>query len=441
MQYQAAVDYILSFTDYEKLPGSAYAAANFDLRRVEILLAGLGNPERCAPVVHVAGTKGKGSTSAMISSVLTASGRRTGLFTSPHLHDIRERIRIDGELISESDFAGATERLKPEIERVNRDARFGILTTFELLTALAFLYFRDRKIDYQVLEVGLGGRLDATNVVQPGVSVITPIGFDHMDILGHTLTKIAGEKAGIIKPGCVAVSAPQTVAAARVISRVCRENGVPLTRVGRDVTWEKLQSDLSGQRIRVTGRFGTRELWIPLLGDHQVENAATAVAALEALDKKNGVVIPDEILKQGMARVNWPARFQVLRQRPYLVVDGAHNRESALRLRESVQSYFPRSKVVLVLGASGDKDIKTIVEELAPICHTVIVTRANHPRAAATGLLVREFARHGLQAETSGSVAQAIARAGHMVAENDLILVAGSLFVAAEAIESQRARR
>jgi len=439
MDYQAAVDYIQSFTDYEKLPGSAYTAANFDLRRMDMLLASVGNPHQSAPVVHIAGTKGKGSTVAMIASVLSASGRRTAMFTSPHLHTIRERIRINGEMIAEAELASLVDRLKPEVERINQRAQFGLLTTFEVLTAVAFLYFREKAVDYQVLEVGLGGRLDATNVVKPEVCVITTIGFDHTEILGNTLSKIAAEKAGIIKPGCLAVSSPQPAPASRVISQTCRKLRVPLIRVGHEVTWSKGQADLSGQYFLVNGQAGHYQLWIPLLGDHQLENAATAVAALEALASR-GAKVSAESLKQGLSQVIWPARFQILGRQPFLIVDGAHNSDSARRLRQSVELYFPQHKVILVLGTSNDKDIAAIVAELAPLCRQVIVTRAHHPRAAGTKLLADQFAQHGRKAEITDDVAQALLRAKQLATDNDLILVTGSLFIAAEAIEVEQSR-
>jgi dihydrofolate synthase/folylpolyglutamate synthase len=406
---------------------------------MEMLLASVGSPHHFAPAVHVAGTKGKGSTVAMITSVLSASGYRTAMFTSPHLHTIRERIRVDGQMISETELASLMHRLKPEVERINYRAQFGLLTTFEILTALAFLYFQERAVDYQVLEVGLGGRLDATNVVKPEVCAITTIGFDHTEILGSSLSKIAAEKAGIIKAGCLAVSSPQPAPAGRVISQTCRKLMVPLIRVGQEVTWRTEQSNLSGQHFSVNGQAGHYQLWIPLLGDHQLENAATAVAALEALATRGAKVSPKS-LKQGLAQVRWPARFQLLGQRPFIIVDGAHNSDSAHRLRQSVELHFPHHQIILVLGTSNDKDIKAIVAELAPLCHQVVVTRARHPRAADTKPLADQFAQHGLKTEITENVTQALLRAKQMATDNDIILVTGSLFIAAEAIEAEQSR-
>ena len=220
MDYQAALSYILSFTDYEKLPAFLYTAANFDLRRMAELLQRVGNPHLNSPAIHVAGTKGKGSTAAMIASALSAAGYRTGLYTSPHLHTFRERISVDGEMIAEEEFSSLTERLQPEIDEVNRLHNYGEITTFEILTALAFAFFSKRRVDFQVLEVGLGGRLDATNVVTPQIAVITSISLDHAEVLGGSFARIAREKVGIIKPGALVVSAPQPGEAERVIDEV-----------------------------------------------------------------------------------------------------------------------------------------------------------------------------------------------------------------------------
>jgi dihydrofolate synthase/folylpolyglutamate synthase len=280
--YQRALDYIYSFIDYETM-NQPRAAAHFDIRRMQELLVRLGNPHLAAKTVHIAGTKGKGSVAAMIASVLTAAGYKTGLYTSPHLTDIRERCRIDGAFIPEEAIIELADRLKPEVSAVNRKAAYGTLTTFEVMTALCFLYFEQQKVDFQVMEVGLGGRLDATNVVQPEVCVITTIGLDHIDVLGNSLAQIAAEKAGIVKAGAVAVSSPQAEEAAEVIARVCSQNGVELVQVGKDVTWQGLGFEDDRQLIRVNGKLSSYHIASPLLGYYQQPNTATAVAALEAL--------------------------------------------------------------------------------------------------------------------------------------------------------------
>jgi len=429
VNYQAALSYILSFTDYEKLPAFLYTAANFDLRRMAELLQRVGNPHLTSPAIHLAGTKGKGSTAAMIASALSAAGYRTGLYTSPHLHTFRERITIDGEMIAEEEFSALTQRLQPEIDGVNRRHNYGELTTFEILTALAFAFFRERRVDFQVLEVGLGGRLDATNVVMPRLSVITSISLDHAAVLGDSLAEIAREKAGIIKPGALVVSAPQPSEAEGVIEEVCRHNRAGLIVVGRGVTWRKLTSDLAGQSFEVTGKAGSYQLTIPLLGGHQLENASTAVAALEAL------AIGADDIARGLAQVRWPGRLEILRHEPLFLVDGAHNADSARRLKEAIEEYLSFDRLILIAGASSDKDIAGIVGELAPLSSLIIVTRSRHPRALAPALLLEELERQGAKGEMAEGVSSAVERALAIAKPGDLICATGSLFVAAEARE------
>ena len=429
MNYQEALSYILSFTDYEKLPAFLYTPANFDLRRMAELLQRVGNPHLTSRAIHVAGTKGKGSTAAMIASALSAAGYRTGLYTSPHLHTFRERITIDGEMITEEEFSALTQRLQPEVDEVNRRHNYGELTTFEILTALAFAFFGERRVDFQVLEVGLGGRLDATNVVTPRLSVITSISLDHAAVLGDSLAEIAREKAGIIKPGTLVVSAPQPCEAEGVIEEVCHHNRAGLIVVGRGVTWRKLTSDLAGQSFEVTGKEGSYQLTIPLLGGHQLENASTAVAALEALG------IGAEDIARGLAQVRWPGRLEILRHEPLFLVDGAHNADSARRLREAIEEYLSFDRLILIAGASSDKDIAGIVGELAPLSSLIIVTRSRHPRALAPALLLEELERQGAKGEMAESVSSAVERALAIAKPGDLICATGSLFVAAEARE------
>jgi len=434
VDYQQAIDYLASYTDYEVVPRLAHNAANYDLRRVEELLSQLGSPHLKARSVHIAGTNGKGSTAAMIASVLTASGYTTGLYTSPHLHTWRERIRVNGQLISETEMATLVERLKPEIEAVNQEATYGRLTTFELLTALAFTYFAAEGADFQVLEVGMGGKFDATNVISPEVSIITSISLDHTEVLGSSLAEITAEKAGIIKPGSVVVTYPQPDETAQVIEEGCLSAGAQLVRVGSDVTWHNLGFDVNQQRLRVDGRLGSYEVSIPLLGQHQLANTATAVAALEVLTER-GFNISRDSITNGLAQVSWSGRLQVLRRCPFIVVDGAHNPDAAQRLRESLERYFDFDQAILIIGASDDKDIAGIVKQLVPLFSEVIVTRSHHPRPMAPAPVVAEFAKHGIEARVAGNIPSALSQALALAGEGDLICVAGSLFVVAEAIE------
>lgn len=433
MDYQQALDYIYSFIDYEKMPRPR-DAANYDLRRMDELLGRLDNPHLKAKSVHIAGSKGKGSVATMMASVLTASGYTTGLFTSPHLHSFNERIRVDGELISEVELAGLVERLKPEVEAVNRKATYGQLTTFELMTALAFTYFELKGVDFQVIEVGLGGRLDATNVIHSEVCIITSISFDHTEVLGNTLAEIAAEKAGIIKPNSTVVASPHIDEVDRVIEQTCLVCRAELIRVGSDVTWQSLGFDSSRQSLRVAGRLASYQLSIPLLGQHQLENAATAVAALEVLVEKGFHISGDSITK-GLAQVDWPGRLQVLNRRPLILVDGAHNPDSARKLKQSLEQYFDFDRAILIIGVSSDKDIAGIVTELASLFDKVIVTHSAHPRAMATAPIVAEFSQHGVEAQETDDIATALSLALTLAGEKDLICVTGSLFVVAEAIE------
>ncbi|HEY91210.1 MAG TPA: bifunctional folylpolyglutamate synthase/dihydrofolate synthase [Dehalococcoidia bacterium] len=394
----------------------------------------VGNPHLKARTVHIAGSKGKGSVAAMVTSALTAAGFKTGLFTSPHLHVLNERMRVGSELVSDEELVALLERIRPEIEAVNETANYGKLTTFEILTALGFCHFEEKEVDYQVMEVGLGGRLDATNVVEPEVCVITSISLEHTDVLGNTLTEIAGEKAGIIKPGCRVVSSPQVEEVERVIKTVCNEKEAELVRVGHEVTWHSLRLEADRQLFGVSGRRGSYELSIPLLGRYQLDNAASAVAALEFLEERSPQITP-EAIRQGLATVSWEGRLQVLNRRPLVVVDGAHNVDSARKLKQSLEQYFEFERAVLIIGFSADKNISSIIKELVPLFDDVIVTRSIHPRAMATTSVAAEFEKQGIAAKETDDISIALPMALEITGEKDLICVTGSLFVVAGAIE------
>jgi dihydrofolate synthase / folylpolyglutamate synthase len=435
LNYSQAEKYLNSFTNYELIPGISYAQPGYSLRHVEELLNRMGNPQLAARTIHIAGTKGKGSVAAMIAQVLSSSGYKTGRYTSPHLHNLRERISIDGNLISEADFAAAMAEVKPFIESMKHDTSFRQLTYFEALTALAFAYFQRKRVDFQVLEVGLGGRLDATNVVaKPAVCIITSISLDHTQILGNSLEEIAQEKAGIIKSGCWVVISPQPEEAASVISDICREKKAKVVQVDKDVTWRKIGGDLHHQSLVIESRTNKYQVSIPLLGDFQLENATTAVAALEILASE-GFTISTAHIAQGLAQVQWPGRFQILQQHPTVLVDGAHNVASMKRLVNNIKAYFAHKRILLVFGTSCDKDIPGIINELVPLSPQVIVTQASHSRAAPFPTLVAEFTKRGIEPETEKTVAQAISRALSLAGRTDIICVTGSLFVVAEALD------
>jgi dihydrofolate synthase / folylpolyglutamate synthase len=430
LAYQEALDYLYSFVDYSLTRGFRFSPEKFDLGRMVAFLELLGNPHRSYPVIHVAGTKGKGSTAALIASALQAAGYRVGFYTSPHLQEYTERIQVNGQSISESRLVHLVEYVKPYVADVER------LTTFEITTAIGFLYFAREKVDVAVVEVGLGGRLDATNVVDPLLSVITSLSMDHMSVLGDTLEKIAFEKAGIIKSGKPVVSAIQKPEALQVIEQIAGERGCPLILVGRDSHYASGTHSLDGQSLEVWNNQGRRaHLTIPLLGQHQVENAATAFAALQVAAEK-GLIVSDEALRRGFASVRWPARFEVLRKEPLLIVDSAHNRDSALRLRQAMDDYLPGRPVVLLFGASEDKDIEGMFAELMPRVRYVVATQSVHPRAMEAAQLVELADKFGRPAEAVMPLEKALAAALKQAGSDAAVLAAGSLFIAAAVRET-----
>ncbi|HJX03510.1 MAG TPA: folylpolyglutamate synthase/dihydrofolate synthase family protein [Dehalococcoidia bacterium] len=433
MDFRQAEEYLLSFTDYEKVPGIAYTAANYDLRRMELLLEPLGQPHLSTKTVHIAGTKGKGSTAAMVSSILTAAGYRTGLYTSPHLLTIRERASINGQMISEEEFAELVTQIRPIVEKVNGDAEFGQLTTFEILTAVVFTFFKRHGIDFQVLEVGLGGRLDATNVARGDVCIITSISLDHTAVLGDSLEKIAAEKAGIIKGGSIVVNFPQAADVMRVIRETCKRQKAILVQVGEDITWMRSWGDISVQWLMVKGQYDDYNIGLPLLGDFQMENAAAAVAVAEALIGM-GLILPKEQIEAGLNRVSWPGRLQVIAQNPCIILDGAHNAYSMRQLILSIRKYFNFVRCIVIFGSSLDKDIRGMAAELADFTRDVIITSSTHPRAAAKGDIIAAFETHGVSVREAGTVDDAVSAALDQANKDDLILVTGSLFIVAEAL-------
>ena len=429
--YSDALAYLYSFTDFEKEPAHLWASENFDLRRVQDLLERLDNPQCRFKSIHVAGTKGKGSMAAITAAVLDAAGFRTGLYTSPHLHTFCERIRVGWRMIAPQEVAELVRKIAPAVESVPR------LTTFELITALAFLHFARQGAEFAVVEVGLGGRLDATNVIEPRVAAITSLSLDHTYVLGHTVAAIAREKAGIIKPGVPVICAPQPLEAQSVIEAVCRDRHAPLTVVGRDWTWEPGAASLDGQTFRVASELaGTSDLCqptyrLPLLGRHQLINATVSIAALHAL-RSQGVAISADCLSEGLARVEWPARFEVLSRDPSLVVDGAHNPDSARWLRQALTDYFPGRDVTLIFGVSGDKDTGDILHELLTVTRRVIVMQSSHPRAASVENLLSIVAKLGRQAVVAEDADRALDVALDMIVPDDVICASGSLFVAGD---------
>lgn len=427
-RYQETLNYLYSFVDFSLTRGMQIAPDQFDLGRMAAFLETLGNPHQAYPVIHVAGTKGKGSVSALCASALRRAGYRVGLYTSPHLEDYAERIQLNGQPIPHASLIEIMDEFRPLLDQGTR------LTTFEITTALAFLYFRRQGADVVVAEVGLGGRLDATNLVTPLVAVIASISYDHMQILGNTLQQIATEKAGIIKPGRPVVVSPQVDEAWQAIEAAAQRQQAPLTLVGRDWLFQAGDHSLEGQSFTIWPASASPQqavdLWIPLLGAHQVENAATAYTTLQVAQAQ-GLAIGEQAIRQGFAEAAWPGRFELLRRDPPLLVDSAHNRDSARRLAAALQDYFPGRAVTLLFGASEDKDIAGMFAELLPHVQQVIFTRSFHPRAADPSWLAKLAEPYDLPVLVAESVEQGLTEALRLAGDG-LVLGTGSIFIAAE---------
>jgi dihydrofolate synthase / folylpolyglutamate synthase len=434
LTYADALAYLEHFTNAEPQPTSQLAMdQTLHLERVTRLLAGLGNPHQRFQVVHIAGTKGKGSVAALCASVLQAAGYRVGLFTSPHLQDYCERIQVQGELIGRAAVTALVARLQPLVASIPH------LRTFELTTALACLYFAEQGVEVAVLEVGLGGRLDATNVVRPEVTAITSLSLEHTALLGHTLAEIAAEKGGIIKPGVPVVVAPQPPEALAVVQRLAAERGAPLTLVGRDWQFRTVSHSLDGQTLELQPAGGPAlRLELALLGAHQAENATVACAAL-ALLRERGWKITQAALAEGFRKVRWPGRFEILARRPRVVIDGAHNQDSARRLMAAMRDYFPGRAVTLVFGAVRNKEVAGMFADLlgpgAEAVARVILTEAHSPRAweANDLLTLAQATASGRPIQVVTPVAQALEKALELSSPDDVILICGSLYVVAEA--------
>ncbi|MEI7642810.1 MAG: folylpolyglutamate synthase/dihydrofolate synthase family protein [Chloroflexales bacterium] len=423
---QDAVRWLHSFADSERqLPRTP---AEFNLPRTQALLDLLGNPQRRYPSIVIAGTKGKGSTAAMVEAIVRASGLRTGLYTSPHLHTFRERIQVDRVLITPAMVAARVAQIQPQVARL--DPPMGGLSIYEVETALALAHFAVAQVDCAVLEIGLGGRDDAVNAVTPIISAISSLSLDHMQTLGPTLEAIAAHKAGIIKPGVPVVTVPQSAQAAAVLARVAADQGAPLWVAGT-----------SGLRHHLTDLArpypaALRPDTLRLPGQFQIENAQLA-SGIALLMRDAGMQLSDAAFATGLASVRWPGRLETLRTSPRVIVDGAHNGDSARKLMLALRELQPSGKLILILGASADKDLAAIAAALVPHAETVIVTQAAHPRAATLSALVaavRPFAHRAPL--VIGAVPAAVAEAQRRARPTDMICATGSLFVVAAVREA-----
>lgn len=440
MNYAEAIEYLLSFADFER---SGRFQERIDLAPMRALLRELGDPQDAdgySLTFHVAGSKGKGSTAAMIEAIVRAAGHTTGLYTSPHLYEYTERIRLDGDAVDEEEFASlVSNELVPAVERAQLMLGDRSLITFDLLTALGFLAMRG--VEYRVIEVGLGGRLDSTNVFDDSeVVVITPLSYEHTSVLGDRIEQIAAEKAGIIRPSSTVVIAPQEYPAAKqvvqdAIASVVWDglpNDLRSVDVEAEYTWRVISHDIGGQQIRINGPLASVEARLPLLGRHQVENAATALAAVEAMDRRVPTYSERSAIVRGLESVRWPGRLEVVHERPLVVADGAHNGESARRLVEALREYFGAERVTFVVGSGTDKNIGALARALAPIAEHVYTARADHPRAMDPARIREAFEALGVACEDVDTVPNALRRAIAATEEGGLICLTGSLFVAAE---------
>ncbi|HLE54740.1 MAG TPA: folylpolyglutamate synthase/dihydrofolate synthase family protein [Thermoplasmata archaeon] len=406
------------------------------LDNIRKLLALLGDPQRGLKAVHVTGTNGKGSVSASVASVLRKASHRVGLYTSPHLVRFNERIRVDGACIPDADVLRLWSGMQPAIETMVAERSIYHPTFFEVATAMALEYFREREVDVAVVEVGMGGRMDATNVIDGLVSVITRVGLEHTEHLGRTVERIAREKAGIIKPTSRAVTVDQEALPA--IVEWCRQVHAPLTVVGRDVIAERISQDLKGQRVRVRGAFGEFEVCTRLLGSFQVENMGIAVAA--SLELRNaGIPVADRAVVDGIAATEWPARLQVLREKPLVLVDGAHNGPAAEAVGAAYSELFPGRKCLLVAGILSDKDLPRIAAALGPHASRVYACRPKSHRAYTPEEVASAF-RPFAPAEVVPPVGAAIDAALRAASPDDIVFIAGSIYTAGEALEHLGAR-
>lgn len=455
MDYRGSLDYIDSFINFEKIPQYNYTSS-FKLERMLAFLRELGNPQEGFNAVHIAGSKGKGSTSAVIAYILKESGYKTGLFTSPHLLDTRERIRIldvtgrvrkskipcgldrqqavreiEG-IIEENEFVELIESMKPVAERFREHKILGRLSFFELLTAAAFLYFKKMQVDIAVLETGLGGRLDATNVVRPLVCGITNISMEHADKLGSVLADIATEKAGIIKKGSVVITVSQKKEVVKVIERISNTQNASLYRIGKDITYTIKESNQDVQIFDLYGPlYSYRDLKLSLIGRYQIENASLAIAVVKAIERK-GLSINEEAIRSGLKKVSWPGRLQVVRRDPYLILDGAQNVASIKAVLFSLKKLFKYDRLICIFGISSDKDIKGVARELDNACDVIILTKSKNIRAEDPVRLRDNFQYLKPCLALSKDTEDAMKMAIKISDPGDLILVTGSLFLVAE---------
>ena len=422
LEYEEAVAYIQHLCTFGIKPG---------LARIKRLLALLGNPEAGLKCIHVAGTNGKGSTSALIASVLQCQGYKIGVYSSPHLQSYRERLVINGGMIERPEFTRMVEMLRPRLAQVLQETNEQP-TEFEVLTAMALQYFHEQGVDFAVLEAGLGGTWDSTNVITPLVAVITNVSFDHMDRLGDTLAEIAGQKAGIIKPGVPVVTAAGDEALA-VIKAAASAKGAPLIDIGRYPPGQLISLEKGGQTFHLTtaGRE-YRNLRTALLGPHQMMNGLVALAVCEQLQLQ-GIAIGERAIYQGFSQARWPGRFEIISQAPLIVLDGAHNPDGARTLRATFESLFPSCEAVFVVGVLADKDYAQMLKEFSAMAEVIILTAPDSPRAADPAVLAAAVS--GCETIVQPDLREAVATGIRLAGTGKIMCVCGSLYMVGQVRE------
>jgi dihydrofolate synthase/folylpolyglutamate synthase len=442
---ETGLAFLLGRIDYERMASAAFSSQDFKLDRMRSLLARLGNPQHELPIIHIAGTKGKGSTSAMVASILTAAGYRTGLYTSPHLIEIEERIVVDGRPSSPDEFVAALATVAPVVAELDRDSAGADgshrPTYFEILTASALVHFARANVHVAVLEVGLGGRLDSTNVCEPEVTAITSISFDHVRQLGNTLSLIAAEKAGIIKPGVPIVSGVVDEEPRNVIAQIAAERGAPLQQLQRDFGFRyappsALEVDSAAAMDYWAAEPGTEEicgLRLSLLGRHQAANAAVAIAICQQLRSKQWH-IDEPAIRTGLASVRWPGRLEIIRRSPTIILDAAHNVASIQALVDTLRESFPAGRRRLLLATTHDKDVEGMLRLLLPEFADIVLTRyQNNPRSAVPeelALFARQYTSQPVAVIPTPS--EAWNRIGPTLQAGDVLVITGSFFIAGE---------
>lgn len=421
MKYEEAMKYITEVGNF----GSSYG-----LDRTFRLLELLGNPQNKIKLIHVAGTNGKGSTTAMISKILIGHKYKVGMYTSPFLEEFEERIQINGVNIPKEKLAELMDELKIAVDEVIKEG-YNHPTEFEIITCLMFLYFYKEEVDFGVIEVGLGGRLDSTNVITPILSIITSISYDHTNLLGNTLTEIAGEKAGIIKENVPVVIFPQEEEVLKIIKKKCKEMQSPLHIINEENSKliEILQEEKPYQRVSVKTLNNEYNIKLPLLGEHQILNLSLAINAIEVLEKFKQLKISKEILQKSLENVTWNGRLEVMKKSPLVVIDGAHNIQGIRKLKENIEKYFKYKNIYLILGILADKDVEDMIKVISPMAKEIYTVTPNSIRAELAEDLKNEVLKYNKNCIAFEEYEDALNKALEVAHDNDIIVISGSLYM------------